>query len=115
MIDLKSVLGNAALVVIDVQKGIVGLDRKLEPHSPAEVVANVSKLVEKFRKVGSPVFLVHVNSIDGKDMLHPILDQPPLWASAQKSMDWAEFAEEIKPVSGDIVITKHQWGGILRY
>jgi nicotinamidase-related amidase len=110
MIDLKSVLGKAGLVVIDVQKGIVALDRKLEPNSPAEVVANVSKLVGKFREVGSPVFLVHVNSIDGKDMLHPILDQPPQWASAQRSADWAEFAEEIKPVEGDIVITKHQWG-----
>ena len=76
MIDLKSVLGKAALVVIDVQKGIVALG-KLEPNSPAEVVANVSKLVGKFREVGSPVFLVHVAFIDGKDMLHPILDQPP--------------------------------------
>ncbi len=70
MIDLKSVLGKAALVVIDVQKGIVALDRKLEPNSPAEVVANVSKLVGKFREVGSLVFLVHVAFVDGKDMLH---------------------------------------------
>ena len=30
-------------MVIDVQKGIVALDRKLEPNRPAEVVANVSK------------------------------------------------------------------------
>ncbi len=90
MIDLKSVLGKAALVVIDVQKGIVALDRKLEPNSPAEVVANVSKLVGKFREVGSPVFLVHVAFIDGKDMLHPILDQPPQWGSGGTGQqDWA--------------------------
>jgi len=111
MIDLKSVLGKAALVVIDVQKGIVALDRKLEPNSPAEVVANVSKLVGKFRE-GSPVFLVHfVASIDGKDMLHPILDQPPQWGSGgARPADWMDFVDEIKPTQRDIVITKRQWG-----
>ena len=111
MIDLKSVLGKAALVVIDVQKGIVALDRKLEPNSSAEVVANVSKLVGKFREVGSPVFLVHVvPSIDGKDMLHPMLDQPPQWGSGARPADWMEFVDEIKPTQRDIVITKRQWG-----
>jgi len=111
MIDLKSVLGKAALVVIDVQKGIFALDRKLEPNNPAEVVANVSKLVGKFREVGSPVFLVHVAFIDGKDMLHPILDQPPQWGSGgARPADWMDFVDEIKPTQRDIVITKRQWG-----
>jgi len=38
-------LGKTALVVIDVQKGIVAMDRKLEPYTADQVVANVSKLV----------------------------------------------------------------------
>ena len=110
MIDLKSVLGKAALVVIDVQKGIVGLG-KLEPTSPSEVVANVSKLVRKFREVGAPVFLVHVAFIDEKDMLHPILDQPPqLGSGGARPADWMDFVDEIKPTQRDIVITKRQWG-----
>jgi nicotinamidase-related amidase len=103
-------LSKAALVVIDVQKGIVSPERKLEPHNTSEVIANTSSLVKVFRKANKPVFLVHVSSVDGKDMLHPVTDQPPQWATAQRNVDWDEFAEEIKPAAGDIVITKHQWG-----
>ena len=33
-------LSKAALVVIDVQKGIVSPERKLEPHNTSEVIAN---------------------------------------------------------------------------
>lgn len=110
MIDLNIDLGKTALVVIDVQKGIVALDRKLEPNTPSQVIANVSKLVAKFREAGIPVFLVHVTSIDGKDMLQPILDQPPQWGSGPRPADWADFVDEIKPTSRDIVIAKRQWG-----
>ena len=110
MIDLNIDLGKTALVVIDVQKGIVALDRKLEPNTPSQVIANVSKLVAKFREAGMPVFLVHVTSIDGKDMLQPILDQPPQWGSGPRPADWADFVDEIKPTSRDIVIAKRQWG-----
>jgi nicotinamidase-related amidase len=63
------------LVVIDVQKGIVAKDRKLEPFPVSQIVANVARLVKKFRGAQMPVFLVHVSSIDGRDMLHPIVDQ----------------------------------------
>jgi len=110
MIDLNIDLGKTALVVIDVQKGIVALDRKLEPNTPSQVIANVSKLVAKFREAGIPVFLVHMTSIDGKDMLQPILDQPPQWGSGPRPADWADFVDEIKPTSRDIVIAKRQWG-----
>jgi nicotinamidase-related amidase len=109
MVDLK-LTGNTALVVIDVQKGILALDRKLEPNSAKDVVANVSKLVSKFREVRMPVFLVHVTSIDGKDTLHPVLDQPPQWGSGPRPADWADFMDEIKPTPRDIVIAKRQWG-----
>jgi nicotinamidase-related amidase len=110
MVDLNIDLGKTALVVIDVQKGIFALDRKLEPNTASQVIANVSKLVAKFREAGIPVFLVHVTSIDGKDMLHPLLDQPPQWGSGPGPADWADFVEEIKPQGGDIVIAKRQWG-----
>jgi len=98
------------LVVIDIQKGILAIDRKLEPYTANQVVANVSKLVRRFRELGMPVFLVHVTSINGKDMLHPITDQQLQWSSSQRPADWAEFVEEIRPTEKDIVITKRQWG-----
>lgn len=110
MTELKLDLRKAAFVVIDIQKGILAIDRKLEPYTAKQVVANVSKLVRRFRELGMPVFLVHVTSIDGKDMLHPITDQRLQWSSSQRPADWAEFVEEIRPTEKDIVITKRQWG-----
>jgi nicotinamidase-related amidase len=110
MIDLKPILIKSGLVVIDVQKGIVLMDRKLEPNTASTIVSNVSKLVGKFREKGLPVFLVHVSSVDGKDTLHPVLDQPPQWGSGPRPSDWADFAPEIAPKQGDIVIAKRQWG-----
>ena len=110
MVDLKIDSSKTALVVIDVQRGIFALDRKLEPNTVSQVVSNVSKLVAKFRDSGMPVFLVHVTSVDGRDMLHPITDQQNPWGSSPRPADWAEFVEEIKPTNKDIVITKRQWG-----
>jgi len=110
MTEFKLDLNKTALVVIDIQKGIVAMGRKLEPYAANQVVANVSKLVKRFRKLGMPVFLVHVTSIDGKDMLRPLTDQQVQWSSSQRPADWGEFVEEIRPTEKDIVITKRQWG-----
>ncbi len=110
MVDFKVNLSKTALVVIDVQKGIAVIDRKLEPYTASQVVQNVSKLVKKFRELEMPVFLVRVASIDGRDMLHPVTDQKVQWSSGQRPADWAEFVDEIKPAEKDIVITKRQWG-----
>lgn len=110
MIDFKVNLNKTALVVIDMQKGIAALNRKLEPNTVSQVIANVSKLVKKFRETGMPVFLVHVASIDGKDTLHPLTDQQAQWSSSQRPADWTEFVDEIKPTNKDVVITKRQWG-----
>jgi nicotinamidase-related amidase len=100
MVDLKLGSNKTALVVIDVQKGIVAPDRKLEPNSGSQVIANASKLVTKFREAGMPVFLVHVTSIDGRDMLHPVTDQQVQWGSGPRPADFADFVEEIKPTGG---------------
>jgi nicotinamidase-related amidase len=110
MVELKPVLSKSALVVIDVQKGIVSPERQLEPNNSSQIIANVSKLVTAFREADLPVFLVHVTSVDGKDMLHPVLDQPPQWSSVSRPANWADFVDEIKPTNKDIVIAKRQWG-----
>lgn len=96
-----------ALVVIDLQKGIVAGERA--PHSSAEVVKNSAALAAACRRSGAPVFLVHVTpSPDGKDALHPAADATMHRRAA--TADWAEFAPEMTPQPGDFVITKHQWG-----
>ena len=100
-------LNQAALVLIDLQKGIVGLP--LAPHSGADVVKNAARLAERFRAAKALVVLVQVDfSADGGDLLKAKADlthpRPPMTA------DWAEFVPEIGPKPGDILIKKRQWG-----
>ncbi|MBU6427276.1 hydrolase [Patescibacteria group bacterium] len=96
-----------ALVVIDLQKGIVG--RKTAPYPSNIVVKNAAVLADAFRKKNVPIFLVRVTpSPDKKDALRPIADVTmPTQAQAT---DWVEIVPEMGPKEGDFVITKHQWG-----
>ena len=96
-----------ALVVIDLQKSIVG--RQTAPHASDFVVKNAAALADAFRKIGLPVFLVRVAfSSDGKDVLHPLVDTP--WPAQSPPPDWTDIVPEMGPKPGDFVITKHQWG-----
>jgi nicotinamidase-related amidase len=98
---------NSALVVIDLQKGVVG--RQTAPYSPNEVVKNAAALADAFRKHAMPVFLVRVNfAPDRKDALRPVVDQP--WPVQSPPPDWADLVPEMGPKAGDFVITKRQWG-----
>lgn len=107
--NIKLNPSKTALVVIDLQKGIARTDRKLEPHALDEVVNNAAILAVACRRVGAKVFLVHVTSSDGKDMLKPLLDEEQQWGG-RSAPDWAEFIDELAPTDKDIVITKRQWG-----
>lgn len=96
-----------ALVVIDLQKGIVAAPT--QPHPAAQVVANAAKVANACRARGAYVVLVHVGpSPDGKDALHPITDpQPP---RPPPSPGWDEFVPEVGPKPGDHIVRKRQWG-----
>jgi len=102
--------GKTALVVIDLQKGILAMPA--QPYSTATVVANASRLADAFRKSGMPVFLVHVTASEA-DRLKPIADQQP-WSTGggqqQRPKDWAEIVPELGPKDNDVVIAKKQWG-----
>jgi nicotinamidase-related amidase len=96
-----------ALVVIDLQKGIVGRDTV--PYTTEAVVANAAGLAAAFRENGMPVFLVRVKpSPDWKDALRPTADTA--WPAHTPPADWAEIVPELGPAPGDFVITKLQWG-----
>ena len=99
-----------ALVVIDLQKGIASLDRKLEPYSAGTVIGNSAQLAKAFRALSAPVFLVHVTTIDGKDMLAPTADAPMSFSIASRPPNWSEFVDELSLSPSDIIITKRQWG-----
>ena len=97
-----------ALVVIDLQKGIVGIST--EPHAASAVVCNAAKLARAFRENHMPVFLVRVMpSADGKDGLQPVTDTGPA-LNPTRAPDWAEIVPELGPEPTDFVITKRQWG-----
>lgn len=96
-----------ALVVIDLQKGVAGM--QTVPHAAETVVKNAAALAEAFRKNGMQVFLVRVNlSPDGKDSLSPVADAPR--PALARQPDWADIVPELGPKQGDIVVTKRQWG-----
>ncbi len=97
-----------ALVLIDLQKGITTFPT--EPYSSKEVISSAKKLVDQFHKVNSLVILVHVmSSPDGKDMLHPDVDQPMV-RLGEIPKDWSDIVPELTPSDNDLLITKHQWG-----
>jgi nicotinamidase-related amidase len=97
----------AALVVIDLQKGVVG--RQTAPYASDIVVKNAAALADASRKNGMPVFLIRVAfSPDYKDALRPVVDAP--WPAQTPPPDWTDIVPEMGPKPGDFVITKHQWG-----
>ena len=100
---ITQVDAKAALILIDLQKGIVGLPLA---HPGAEVVGRASELAKAFRAAGLPVVLVNViGRAPGRVEAGFGNFTPPA--------DWAEFVPEIGPVDGDIVISKQRVGAFL--
>ena len=98
---------SSALVVIDLQRGIVA--RPTGPHSAADVVARASRLADAFRSAGATVVLVNVAfSVDRRDLLQPPVDSPN--PPHTPPPEWSQIVDELHPRDGDLRITKHQWG-----
>lgn len=96
-----------ALVLIDLEQGIVGRD--LAPYTGKEVVERCAKLADAMRKAGGTVVYVHV-------LLHEIVrpegDRPMMSPSAPPP---PPAASELVPEAGyqpetDVLVAKRQWG-----
>jgi len=97
----------SALVLIDLQVGIVAMN--VAPRPSSEVVANARRLAARFRAAQSTVVLVNVANLpDGRDALAPTLDNPP--PAGKRPDNWAQFVPELDQQPSDLVITKRQWG-----
>jgi nicotinamidase-related amidase len=109
MVDARAFLrdGKTALVLIDLQRGIVARD--LAPRSGAQVVGHAATLVTAFRAANVPVVFVRVIfGTGGQDMLRPIVDAPvPMPAFTP---DLAEFAADLQVNASDVIVTKRNWG-----
>ena len=95
---------STALVLIDLQKGILGMN--VGPHSAADVFSRAMKLAKRFRAAGGLVVRVHVSfSPGGVDAPKQAVDQPSNYGSLPP--DWDQLPD-LDPA--DVVIKKRQWG-----
>jgi len=88
-----------ALVVIDLQKGIVGYPTV---HPVGNVIERSARLAAAFRKRGLPVVLVNVSGrAPGRTEAATAFSPPP---------DWTELIPELQAAPDDIRVTKQTWG-----
>lgn len=98
---------NVALVVIDMQKGILAMPTI---HPSANVLAKVVRLADAFRSKELPVVLVHVGwSAGGADALKTRNQTGPLPSNLPPH--FFEYADELNAdPARDILVHKRQWG-----
>jgi nicotinamidase-related amidase len=93
-----------ALVLIDLQKGIVGLQLA---HPGAQIVGRAARLASAFREKKLPVVLVNVSGMaPGRTEAAP----PNL---AAFPADWADLVPELGRQPGDHIVTKQRVGAFL--
>jgi nicotinamidase-related amidase len=89
-----------ALIVVDLQKGVVGLPLA---HPIDPVVARACALADAFRARSLPVALVNVaGAAPGRT------EQPP--QTGLRPEGWADLIPELNRQPDDIVVTKRTWG-----
>lgn len=98
--------GTTALVLIDLQRGI--LEGTVGPHAALDVLTRATRLAQAFRAVAAPVVLVRVSfSPSGAETLTQPRDTPFV---GSREIGWDVLATELDQGERDILITKHQWG-----
>lgn len=102
MAEIRLDPAKTALVVIDLQKGIVA------NFDGTSVVKNAAALCESFRKTGAFVVLVNVDLKDGKDALNPITDNSK--PRGKMPAGWSDLVPELNRQDSDLAITKRGWG-----
>jgi nicotinamidase-related amidase len=93
-----------ALVLIDLQRGMVG--RQLAPYAAADVVRNGVRLADALRAKGGLVVFVRV-------MVAEVANLPvdvPTPRPANIPPEASELVPELNRQIGDVVVTKRQWG-----
>lgn len=107
MTDMMEVDTNCALVLIDLQAGIVS--RQTAPHEASAVVERSAALARAFRTRGMPVILVTVgwaaDMADAPRQRHAMEIPAPADPAAFVAIDPA-----LGVAATDIHVRKHQWG-----
>jgi nicotinamidase-related amidase len=101
---LSAIDPRSALVVIDLQKGVVSLPTA--PHAADTIVERSARLAQAYRKRGLPVVLVNVaGRAPGRTDEEPRQFTPPA--------DWSELVPELDRQPDDVLVTKQRWGAFL--
>ena len=91
-----------ALLVVDLQKGVVGLP--VQP-SPDAVVANAVRLIDAFRAKGLPIVLINAaGGAPGRTEFSGAM------AAFARPEGWDELVPELGAQADDILVTKRTWG-----
>ncbi len=93
-----------ALVLIDLQNGIVTRDTK--PYTAGDVVARAREMADAFRVKGAPVVYVHVLL---QDFL-PLLADEPMALPKDIPASASDIAEAAGMQSSDLLVAKRHWG-----
>ena len=101
---LTKIDATAALIVIDLQKGIVRLPTV---HPVGEIIGRAARLARAFRERGLPVVLVNVTgAAPGRTDLGPRdLSSLPT--------DWTELVPELDQHPGDHIVSKQRVGAFI--
>jgi nicotinamidase-related amidase len=92
-----------ALIVIDLQKGIVGAPTA---HPANEIIGRSAQIARAFRERALPVVLVNVS---GRAPGRTDAGLPKFSFPA----DWTELVAELEQHSSDHIVTKQRWGAFL--
>ena len=97
---LTKLENNAALVVIDLQKGMLSAPTV---HPLDEIVRNAANLAAAFRRQGHPVMLVNVagGAPRRTEITRPVITRTP---------DWTDLVDELDVQPEDHLVTKMRWG-----
>jgi nicotinamidase-related amidase len=99
--SLTTLDANTALIVVDLQKGIVSGDFI---HPIGGIVDRTRKLIDAFRANNLPIVLVNVaGRAPGRT------EQGPR-SSMLLAENWTDLLRELNRQPGDIVVTKRSWG-----
>ena len=92
---------NTALLVVDLQKGIVGMTLA---HPIGPVVERARALIDAFRARGLPVVLINVTGVA------PGRTEQPRRQAGPFPEGFADFIPELGQQPDDIIVTKKTWG-----
>jgi len=91
---------NTALIIVDLQKGIIALPAI---HPIGAIIARASALADAFRERDLPVVLVNVaGGAPGRT------EQPR--QTSPRPDGWTDLIPELNQQGGDIIVTKRTWG-----